>query len=97
MSKTTTLSVHHAFLYFSLPSLQKYDMNFTFYGGREQKATKFSFSLFRLRANGRNNSQHCCANNDGTCCVRVGSGVQTDAATPNNVGTYSTPWEGYNP
>ena len=35
-------------------------------------------SVFRLRANGRNNSQHC--------CVYVGSGVQTDATTPNNVG-----------
>ena len=23
-------------------------------------------------------SQHCCANNVGSCCVRVGSGVQTD-------------------
>ena len=41
----------------------------------------------RLRANGRNNSQHCCANNVGSCCVRVGSGVQTDATTPNNVET----------
>ena len=29
--------------------------------------------------------------------VRVGSGVQTDATTPNNVGTYSALWEGYNP
>ena len=28
----------------------------------------------------------CWANNDGCCCVRVGSGVQTNAATPNNVG-----------
>ena len=35
----------------------------------------------RLRANGRNNSQHCCANNVGSCCVHVGSGVQTDATT----------------
>ena len=51
----------------------------------------------RLRANGRNNSQHCCANNVGSCRVRVGSGVQTDATTPNNVGTCSASWEGYNP
>ena len=43
----------------------------------------------RLRANGRNNSQPCCANNVGSCCGRVGSGVQTDATTPNNVGTCS--------
>ena len=57
-------------------------------------ATKFA--LLRLRANGRNNSQHCCANNVGSCCVCVGSGVQTDATTPNNVGTCSASWEGYN-
>ena len=41
---------------------------------------------FRLRANGCNNSQHCCANNVGSCCVRVGSGVQTDATTPTMLG-----------
>ena len=35
-----------------------------------------------MRANRRNNSQHCCANNVGSCCVRVGSGVQTDATSP---------------
>ena len=51
----------------------------------------------RLRANGRNNSQRCCSNNVGSCCVRVGSGVQTDATTRNNVGTSSASWEGYNP
>ena len=37
--KTTTLHVHHAFLYISLPSLHDYDgkmPNFTFYGGRKQ-------------------------------------------------------------
>ena len=50
-----------------------------------------------LSANGRNNSQHCCANNIGSCCASVGSGVQTDATTPNNVGTCSASWEGYNP
>ena len=54
-------------------------------------------SLLRLRANGRNNFQHCCANNVGSCCVRVSSGVQTDATTPNNVGICSASWEGYNP
>ena len=51
----------------------------------------------RLRANGRNHSQHCCAKNVGRCCVRVGSGVQTDATTPNKSGTYSASWEEYNP
>ena len=35
--------------------------------------------------NRRNNSQHCCVNNVESCCVRVGSGVQTDAKTPNIV------------
>ena len=45
----------------------------------------------RLRANGRNN-----ANNVGSCCVRFGSAVQTDATTPNNVGTCSASSEGYN-
>ena len=39
----------------------------------------------KLRENGRNNSQHCAANNVGSCCVHVGSGVQTDATIPNNV------------
>ena len=53
--------------------------------------------VVRLRANGCNNSQHCCANNVWSCCVRVGSGVQTDTTTPNIVGTCSTSWEGYNP
>ena len=51
----------------------------------------------RLRANGLNNSQHCWRNNGGSCCVRVGSGVQTDATTPNNIGTSGASWEGYNP
>ena len=56
------------------------------------------FSCYlKLRANGRNNSQHCWANNDGRCCVRIGDCVQTDATTPNNVGTCSASWEGYNP
>ena len=32
-------------------------------------------------ANRRNNSQHYWPNNVGSCCVRVGSGVQTDATT----------------
>ena len=57
-------------------------------------ATKFV--LLRLPGNGRNNSQHCCTSNIGSCCVRVGNGVQTDATTPNNVGTCSASWEGYN-
>ena len=40
------------------------------------------FLPVKLRANGRNNSQHCWANNVGSCCIRVSSGVQTDAALP---------------
>ena len=56
----------------------------------------FPLSL-RLRANGSKNSQHCCTNNVGSFCVRVGSGVQMDATTLNNVGPCSASWEGYNP
>ena len=39
LRKTTTLHVHHAFLYISLPSLHDYDVkmpNCKFYGGRKQ-------------------------------------------------------------
>ena len=42
--KTTTLLVHHAFLYISLPSLHDYHVkmpNFTFCEGRKQAMTKF--------------------------------------------------------
>ena len=48
LSKTTTLHVHHAILYISLPSLHDYDVkmpDFTNYGGRKQETTKFSFSF----------------------------------------------------
>ena len=38
-------------------------------------------------ANGCNNSQHGWDNNGGSCCVSAGSGGQTDATTPNMVGT----------
>ena len=50
LRKTTTLHVHHAFLYISLPSLHYYDVkmpNCKFYGGRIQ-ATTTSFSLSKL-------------------------------------------------
>ena len=39
---TTTLHLHHALLYISLPSFHDYDVklpNLTFCGGREQKTT----------------------------------------------------------
>ena len=42
LRKTTTLHVHHAFLYISLPSLHDYDVkmpNCKFYGGRKQATT----------------------------------------------------------
>ena len=42
LSKTTSLHVHHASLYISLPLLHEYDgklPNFTFYGGRKQATT----------------------------------------------------------
>ena len=48
LRKTTTLHVHHAFLYISLPSLHDYDVkmpNCKFYGGREQATTNLFFSL----------------------------------------------------
>ena len=47
-SKTTSLHVPHAFLYISLPLLHDYDVkmpSFTFYGGRKQATTNFSFSF----------------------------------------------------
>ena len=46
--KTTTLHVHHAFLYISSPSLHDYDVkmpNCKFYGGRKQATTNLFFSL----------------------------------------------------
>ena len=47
------------------------------------------FSMVKLRANGLNNSQHYWANNGGSCWVRVDSGVQMHATTPNNGGTFT--------
>ena len=47
ISKTTTLHVHHAFLYIPLPSLPDYNVKvpeFTFYRGREHKTTILFFS-----------------------------------------------------
>ena len=44
--KKTTLSMHHAFLYVSLPLMHDYDVklpNFTFCGGHEQKTTILLF------------------------------------------------------
>ena len=44
----TTLDVRHAFLFISSPSLHDYDVkmpNFTFFGGRKQAITNFSFSF----------------------------------------------------
>ena len=48
ISKTTTLHVHHAFLYISLLFLYDYDVkmpNFAFYRGRKQATTKLFLSL----------------------------------------------------
>ena len=53
-------------------------------------------SCWQWCPNGRNNSKQCWDNNVGSCCALVGSGVQTDATTHNNVGTCSALWEGYN-
>ena len=49
ISKTTTLHVHHAFWYISLPSLHDYHLKrpkFTFCRGREQKLFRFPFLNF---------------------------------------------------
>ena len=46
IGKTTTLNVHHAFLYISLLSLHNYDVkmpNFTICQGWEHKTTTFPF------------------------------------------------------
>ena len=48
LRNTTTLHVHHAFLYISSPSLHDYDVkmpNCKFYGGRKQATTNLFFSL----------------------------------------------------
>ena len=53
MSKTTTLQVHHAFLYSSLPSLHNYDVKTPdrkLNGGRKQGMTNFYFLLLKLSA-----------------------------------------------
>ena len=50
LNKTTTLHVHHAFLYVSLSSLHDYDVkmpNFTFYGDVNKRRRIF-LSLFKL-------------------------------------------------
>ena len=49
MSKTTTLHVHHTFMYISFPFLPDYDVkmtNLAFNGERKQATTKFYFSLW---------------------------------------------------
>ena len=65
ISKATTLHVHHAFLYISLPLLHDYDVrvsNFTFCRGREHKTTtSISFpelSYNPLEFNSRKICQH---------------------------------------
>ena len=46
-------------------------------------------ALLKLCANVRNNFQHCCLKNVRSLFDSVGSGVQMDATTLNNVGTCS--------
>ena len=48
LRKTTSLHVHHAFLYISLPSLHDYDVkmpNGKFYAGCKQATSNLSFSV----------------------------------------------------
>ena len=50
MSQTTTLHVHHTFMYISFPFLHDYDVkmpNFAFNGGRKQARRNF-ISLLSL-------------------------------------------------
>ena len=57
ISKTTTLQVHHTFLYISLPFLHHYSIvmpNFMFYGECKQATTKFLFLSLRLNMVPRN-------------------------------------------
>ena len=58
-------------------------------GERSQTISRSTLAL-KLRANGRNNSQHRCANNVGSCCVRISSSVQTDATTAVHRGKNTT-------
>ena len=49
MSKTTTLHVHHTFLYISFLSLYNYDVkwpNFKFTWERERQGNKFTISVW---------------------------------------------------
>ena len=53
LSNTTSLHVHHAFLYISLPFLHDYDAKmpkFSFYGGRKEATTKLFFLFLNWRA-----------------------------------------------
>ena len=59
LSKTTSLHVHHTFLYISLPLLHNYDVkmpSFTFYGGRITSDDKLFFLFLNLSAVQRLNS-----------------------------------------
>ena len=56
LSKTITLHVYHAFLYFSLPSLYDYDVklpNFTFYGRRKQAKRRRMSAVPNIELNSR--------------------------------------------
>ena len=60
LPKTTSLHVHHAFLYISLPSLHDYDVkmpNCNFYAGRKQATTNLFFSLKTWVRSSRNQLQ----------------------------------------
>ena len=53
LCKTTTLHVHHAFLYISLPSLHDYNVKMSdckFYEGRKQATTNLFFLSLNLSA-----------------------------------------------
>ena len=60
LNETSSLRVHDAFLYISLPLLHDYDVkmpNFTFYGGRKRATGKFSCLFLNLSRSPRNQRQ----------------------------------------
>ena len=52
---------------------------------RDERTPRDVCGEAELRANGGNNSQHCWTNDVAGCCLSVGSGVETDAATPQTI------------
>ena len=88
LCKTTTLHVHHAFLYISLPSLHDYDVkmpNCKFCGGRKQATMNLFFLSQNLSAVLNKStpgkfaySCHCGNWNNATKIEKTGIHLKTD-------------------